>query len=240
MIRVYADLEALSVGAAELFAVQARRAIEARGRFAVLLAGGETPRRAYELLATPLFRERIPWPAVHVFWGDERSVPPDDRRSNALMARRALLDHVPVPPQQIHPIPWGGSPGDAAEEYEKLLRTFFAPAPPRFDLVFLGLGENGHTASLFPGTAALKERERWVAEVYLAEEGLHRITLTAPAINQAALAAFLVSGGGKAAMLREVMEGRADPFLIPARLIRPVQGELLWLVDREAAGLLCR
>ena len=240
MIQVYADIEALSLGAAGLFADQARRAVEARGRFAVLLAGGETPRRTYELLSTPRFRESIPWSAVHIFWGDERSVPPDDRRSNALMARRALLDHVPVPPKQIHPIPWGGSPSDAAEEYEKLLRAFFAPAPPRFDLVFLGLGENGHTASLFPGTAALKERERWVAEVYLAEEGLHRITLTAPAINQAVLAVFLVSGGGKAAMLQEVLEGTADPFLIPSKLIKPEQGELLWLIDREAAGLLCR
>jgi 6-phosphogluconolactonase len=238
MIRVYTDLESLSRAAAELFVVEGRRAVEASGRFAVLLAGGDTPRRTYELLATPCFRDRIPWSAVHVFWGDERCVPPDDRRSNALMAHRALLDHVPVPPAQIHPISGGCSPHEAAREYEEVLRAFFAADLPCFDLVFLGLGENGHTATLFPGASALEERERWVAEVYVAEEGLHRVTLTAPAINQAALVAFLVTGGGKADVLREVLEGTTDPRRIPARLIRPVQGELLWLVDREAARLL--
>ncbi len=238
MIKVYADLEALSQAAAELFVVEARRAVKARGRFTVLLAGGDTPRRTYELLATAPFRERVPWSAVHAFWADERCVPPDDKRSNALMARRALLDHVPVPPAQIHPIPGGSSPHEAAREYEEVLRAFFAADLPGFDLAFLGLGENGHTASLFPGTSALEERERWVAEVYVAGEGLHRVTLTAPAINQAALIAFLVAGGGKAEVLRKVLEGTSDPLQVPARLIRPVQGELLWLVDREAARLL--
>jgi 6-phosphogluconolactonase len=240
VIKVYADLEALSRAAAELFVVEARRAVKARGRFAVLLAGGETPRRTYELLATPFYRDRIAWSAVHIFWGDERCVPPDDRRSNALMARRTLLDHVPVPPAQIHPIPGGKPPHEAARVYEEVLRDFFTADLPGFDLVFLGLGENGHTASLFPGTPALEERERWVAEVYVAGEGLHRVTLTAPAINRAALVAFLVTGGGKAEMLRKVLEGSTDPLQLPARLIRPVQGELFWLVDREAARLLDR
>ena len=238
MIRVYADFEALSRAAADLFVSEARRAAEARGRFSVLLAGGETPRRTYELLATSPFRDRVPWPVVHIFWGDERCVPPDDSRSNTSMARRALLDHVPVHPAQIHPIACSGSPGEGAAEYEELLRSFFAADMPGFDLAFLGLGENGHTASLFPGTAALEERTRWVAEVYVPEEKLHRVTLTAPVINRTAVVAFLVAGSAKADVLRKVLEGTADPLLLPARLIKPVKGELLWMVDREAAQLL--
>jgi 6-phosphogluconolactonase len=240
VIRIYPDIEALSRAAAELFAIEARRAESERGRFAVLLAGGETPRRCYELLAEAPVRDRVPWDAVHVFWGDERCVPANDRRSNAAMARRALLDHVPVPEAQIHPISCAGAPREGAAKYEGLLRAFFGGGPPRFDLVFLGLGENGHTASLFPGTAVLEEQERWVAEVHVAEEGLHRVTLTAPAINQAALVAFLAAGEEKAAVLREALEGNTDPRLLPARLIRPVNGELLWLVDRAAARLLGR
>ncbi|HLO27035.1 MAG TPA: 6-phosphogluconolactonase [Geobacteraceae bacterium] len=238
MIRVYADLEALSRAAAELFVLEAHRAVASRDRFVVLLAGGATPRRTYELLAAPPFGDRVPWPAVHIFWGDERCVPPDDRRSNASMTRRALLDHVPVPLEQIHPITCSGSPGGGAAEYEELLRDVFPSGVPGFDLVFLGLGENGHTASLFPGTPALDERERWVTEVYVAEEELHRVTLTVPIINQAALVIFLVAGAGKAQVLREVLEGEPAQRLLPAQLIRPVKGGLLWLVDREAASLL--
>ena len=238
MIRVYTDPEALSRAAAELFVLEARRAVASRGRFVVLLAGGETPGRTYELLATPPFRGRVPWPAVHIFWGDERCVPPDDSRSNSRTARRALLDHVPVPPAQIHPIPCNDSPRKAAGEYEQLLRSFFPSGVPRFDLVFLGLGENGHTASLFPGAAALRARKRWVSEVYVAQEGLYRVTLTAPAINQAALIAFLVTGAAKAPVLKDVLEGSPHPLLLPARLIKLAEGELLWMVDREAARLL--
>jgi 6-phosphogluconolactonase len=240
VIKVYADREAMSWGAAELFAEEACRAVAARGRFIVLLAGGETPRRCYELLAEAPLRDRIPWDAVHVFWGDERCVPADDPRSNAAMARRALLDHVHVPEAQIYPISCAGTPREGAVAYERLLRCFFGADPPRFDLVFLGLGENGHTASLFPWTAVLDERELWAAEVYVAEEGLHRVTLTAPVINRAALVAFLAAGEGKAAVLKEVLEGTPDPHLIPARLISPADGKLLWLVDHAAARLLGR
>lgn len=238
MIRVYADREAMSQAVAELFAAEARRAVAEHGRFVVLLAGGETPRRCYEILAEAPLRDRIPWDAVHVFWGDERCVPADDLRSNAAMARRALLDHVSVPEAQVHPITCAGAPREGAAKYEDLLRAFFGGGPPRFDMVFLGLGENGHTASLFPGAAVLEERQRWVAEVNVAEEGLYRVTLTAPVINQAALVAFLAAGEGKAAVLKEVLEGTADPRILPARLIRPADGKLLWLVDRAATRLL--
>ncbi len=240
MIKVFADLQALSHAAAWLFAEEAARVIETKGRFSVLLAGGETPRRAYEILARQPLRDMVPWEQVHIFWGDERYVPPDDPASNARMARQALLDHVPVPAANIHPIPYRSSPRESAVEYEDILRAFFSAGPPRFDLVFLGLGENGHTASLFPGTSAVAERDRWVTEVYIAEQDLYRVTLTAPLFNRAALVAFIVAGGGKALILREVLEGALEPRRIPAQLIKPESGRLLWLVDREAASRLRR
>src|SRR5512133_2587045 len=238
MIRVYADLEAVSHAAAGLFAAEARQAVKDRGRFLVALAGGATPQRTYELLAQEPFCGLIPWQNTHIFWGDERCVPVDDPRSNARMAYQALLKHVPVPSVQVHPMVCDSSPQGAAVEYEVLLRDFFATGPPRFDLVLLGLGRNGHTASLFPGTSVLEEQQRWVAEVHVAEEGLNRLTLTAVAINQAALVVFLVSGNAKAPILREVLEDTQDPSGIPARLIKPAHGELIWLVDRDAASLL--
>lgn len=238
MIRVCTDIEDMSHAAAELFAAEARQAVQARSRFVVALAGGSTPRRTYELLVQEPFRELVPWQNTHVFWGDERCVPADDPRNNALMARQALLDHVPVPSEQVHPMICDPSPRAAAVEYEALLRSFFANGRPQFDLVLLGLGDNGHTASLFPGNSVLEEQQRWVAEVYVAEEELHRLTLTAAAINQAAMVVFLVSGHGKAPILRKVLKEAQDSHSIPARLIKPVDGGLLWLVDRDAASLL--
>ena len=238
MIRVCDDMEAVSHAAAELFAAEARQAVKDRGRFLVALAGGATPQRTYELLAQEPFRDRIPWQNTHIFWGDERCVPADDPRNNARMAYQALLKHIPVPSAQVHPMVCDSSPHGAALEYEALLRDFFVAAPPRFDLVLLGLGKDGHTASLFPGTPALDEQQRWVAEVSVPEEGLHRLTLTPAALNQAALVVFLVSGYAKASILRKVFEDTQDPSGIPARLIKPAHGKLLWMVDRDAASLL--
>ena len=235
---VYADIRSMSEAAARLFTVEARRAAEAQGRFAVLLAGGSTPRAAYELLARQPLCDLVPWESVHLFWGDERYVPPDDPANNARMARQAFIDNVSVPASQVHPIPYRSSPRESAAEYEDLLRALFTTGPPRFDLVFLGLGANGHTASIFPGTAAVEERMRWVMEVYVAEEDLYRITLTPPVINRAALVAFIVAGEGKAPILRETLEGERKPRLIPAQMIGPANGALIWLVDREAASLL--
>lgn len=196
--------------------------------------------RTYELLARPPLRDRIAWDRVHVFWGDERCVPPEDPRSNARMAKRALLEHVPVLPSHIHPIECAESPADAARRYEALLLSFFAGGPPSFDLIFLGLGENGHTASLFPEAAVLREKKRWAMEVYLAEQALYRVTLTAPIINQATVVAFIVSGSSKAKTLREVLEGPRDPMRLPAQLIQPEPrgGKLYWLLDSDAAFLL--
>jgi len=237
MIKIYRDLEALSHASAALFVNVARQAVQDFGRFAIALAGGSTPHRTYELLAREPFRELVPWQQTHVFWGDERCVPADDTRNNALMARRTLLDHVPVPLGQVHPMVCNDSPVATAVEYEKLLRGFFVDSQPRFDLVLLGLGENGHTASLFPGTSVLEEHHRWVGDVFVAEEGLHRLTLTAAAINQAALVVFLVSGSDKAKILRNVLKENKDPHSIPAQLIKPADGGLLWLVDCDAARL---
>jgi 6-phosphogluconolactonase len=237
MMTVYADLESLSRAAAALVVTQANRAVAARGRFSLALAGGNTPRRTYELLAQPPFLDQAPWDRMHVFWGDERCVPLDDPRSNARMARNAWLDHVPIPPNQIHPLNCAPGPAAAARQYEARLREFFAGQPPRLDLVLLGLGHDGHTASLFPATPVLEEKGRWVAEVYLAEPDLPRVTLTAPLINQAAVVAFLVAGRSKAGVLREVRHGPRDPRRLPAQLIQPQNGDLLWLADREAAGL---
>jgi len=236
VITVYADPESLSRAAATLVVTRAQQAVAAHGRFSLALAGGDTPRRTYELLAQPPFLDQAPWDHVHVFWGDERGVPLDDPRSNARLAREAWLDHAPIPPHQVHPIDCASGPAAAAADYEARLREFFAGAPPRLDLVLLGLGRDGHTASLFPDSPVLEEKGRWVAAVCLPEPDLPRVTLTAPFINQAAAAAFLVAGQGKAGILREVLHGPRDPRRLPAQLIRPHPGELLWLADREAAG----
>jgi 6-phosphogluconolactonase len=206
----------------------------------VALAGGHTPERAYQLLAQPPLRSQVPWGQVHVFWGDERCVPPDDPQSNARMARQALLGHVSVPEAHVHPILCARDPHRAAEEYEGLLRTFFGEGRPNFDLVYLGLGENGHTASLFPGTPALDAQERWVAEVYVAEQDMWRVTLTAPVINQAAAVVFLVAGAAKSRVVQRVLEGPFQPHRLPAELIRPIDGSLDWMIDKEAGRELAK
>jgi 6-phosphogluconolactonase len=235
MIRVYNDLEALSHAAAELFTLQSRAASMECGRFSVALSGGETPRRTYELLATPPYSDRIHWHEVHIFWSDERCVPEDDPRSNSLMARQALLDHVPIPPENIHPIRCAEAPRQAADDYEKQLKEFFSSSNPNFHLVLLGLGSNGHIASLFPHTPALNEKTRWVTDVYVPDLAMSRVTFTAQFINQAAQVVFLVSGADKAQVLEEVLEGPYQPNELPAQLIRPAGIHPLWLVDKAAS-----
>lgn len=194
--------------------------------------------RMYELLVTSEYSDSVPWDKTHVFWGDERCVPLDDPRNNAHNALAVFLDKVPLLPEQIHRIESERSPQEAARRYEEPLRDYFGDDPPRFDLVLLGLGENGHTASLFPGTPILHETRRWVAEVYVAEQKMHRVSLTPAIINQAARIVFLVSGMKKANVLREVIEKTDIGAQMPASLIAPVRGELYWFCDREAAALL--
>lgn len=237
-VAVFDDEEELSLAAAGLFALQARRATVSRGRCDVLLSGGETPRRCYLMLGAEPLVSSIPWGALHLFWGDERHVPHDDPRSNYGMALRTLLRRAPLGEAQVHPVPCAGTVQGDALAYEQELRNHFAPGPAAFDLCFLGLGEDGHTASLFPGTPALRERERWVCEVQVPSQRFDRITLTAPVLNASSVIVFLVTGGAKAPAVKEVLEGERDPQRVPAQLIEPTQGRVVWLLDRDAARLL--
>jgi 6-phosphogluconolactonase len=232
--------EDVARAAAERFVFAAQEASNARSRFAVALSGGSTPKRAYELLAGNGYRERVDWSKVHVFFGDERCVPPNDTESNFRMAGEAMLSRVPIPQENVHRIVGEGDPSIGARTYEEEdLRSFFAGASwPRFDLVFLGMGDDGHTASLFPGSAALKEDKAWVVANWVEKFKTFRITLTAPAINNAAHVVFLVTGEGKARRLAEVVRGPRAPEALPSQLIRPVDGKLEWLID-EAAAAFC-
>jgi len=241
---VLPSVDALMEAAAERVVARAAAAIDASGRFVVALAGGSTPKALYELLATPRYVDRFDWSRVHVFWGDERCVPPDDRASNYRMTREALLDRVGVPPSNVHRIHGEDPPTAAAAAYEEDLRSVFSTrvGPPReapgacFDLVLLGMGDNGHTASLFPGLAAVRERERWVVAEYVSEVSMWRVTLTPPVLNAAADVVFLVSGAGKASMLHRVLEGPREPAALPAQAILPRGGGATWLVDVTAAA----
>lgn len=232
--RTFDDVPALCRAAAELFAAESAQAIEARGRFTASLAGGNTPKPVYELLATPEFSHRLDWTRVHIFWGDERCVPPDHARSNYRMTREALLDHVAIPAANVHRIRGELAPPAAAADCEADLRRAFPDGRTAFDLVFLGLGDNAHTASLWPGTAVVDETSRLAAEVYVSEQDLWRVTMTAPALNAGRVVAFLVAGADKADAVREVTVGPRDPHRFPAQLIQPGDGELIWLLDRAA------
>src|SRR5919107_1010752 len=190
-VQVFDDAEGVARAAAETFARLSREAVESRGAFSVALSGGTTPRRVYELLAGEGLRERVPWPSVHVFFGDERTVPPDHAESNYRMANEALLSRVPLPPENVHRIEGVGDAAANASDYESVMRGFFGDAEwPRFDLVFLGMGDDGHTASLFPHTAVLSEARAWVAANWVKKFGAWRIPLPAPAINAARRVVF--------------------------------------------------
>jgi 6-phosphogluconolactonase len=236
-IRIVAGAEALFRAAADEFVSAAEESVRAKGSFTVALSGGSTPKGLYSLLAGDA---RTSWNIVHFFWGDERHVPPGDADSNFRMARETLLARVPA--GQVFRIK-GETPdaSAAAAEYESELRAFFKLADgefPQFDLVLLGMGPDGHTASLFPGTKALHEERRLVVSNWVGKFFSERITLTPPVLNNAARVMFLVQGEDKAPALKAVLEGPFEPEQLPAQLIRPRQGRLLWLVDATAAHLL--
>ncbi len=233
------DLQDLAHRAADLFATLAGRAIGANGRFSVALSGGETPRTLFGLLASPDYAGRIDWANVHLYWGDERHVPPDDAASNYGMTRQVLLDRVPLPPANVHRIQGELPAEEAAQRYEQELRSSFGLGPgelPRLDLVLLGMGDDGHTASLFPGVALPSEPDHLVAAPWVPKFNAFRITLMPRVLNNAAIVAFLVAGAGKAGRLHEVIEGPPQPDNLPAQRIAPSHGSLLWLVDRAAAA----
>lgn len=240
MVLVFRSVEELGRSAAEIFTDAARRAVRERGRFCAALSGGRSPRLVFRRLASPAYSRRIPWEKSHIFWADERLVPPSSSLSNARLAETTLLRHVPIPSSHVHRIPVDRPPRQAAADYEATLRRFFRGKTPRFDLVFLGLGENGHTASLFPLTRALSEKKRWVIPVYRRAERLHRLSLTVPVLSRGREIVFIVFGSGKARALSRALGGPANPESDPAKLIRPAAGRLVWLVDRRAAALLTK
>lgn len=238
-ITIDADLDSLSRRAAQRVAALAQAACAARGAFHLVLAGGTTPRRLYQTLAAAEFRDTIDWPRVHVYFGDERAVPPTHPDSNYGMAKAALLDHVPIPPRQIHRIDVAVSSvrQDAAHYAETLLRHAprDAQGVPQFDLVLLGMGPDGHTASLFPYSCILHDLERWVAAVYVDKFKAWRVSLTFPVLNHARHLLFLVAGADKAAMVRRVHAGATSGPMLPVQRI-DAQGVVEWLLDRAAAA----
>ena len=237
-VRILPNAEHLAIAAAEHFIALAGEAIAARGLFSVAFAGGSTPRATYALLATEEYAGRVDWSRVHVFWGDERCVPPEHVDSNYRMARETLLDDVPLPAQNVHRVHGEMAPEDAASDYEKTLRLFFGDDVPRFDLVLLGMGSDGHTASLFPGMAMLHEERRWAVAHHVDSVRGWRVTLTPVVINVALNVIFIVSGETKAKRVALVLKGPYLPKALPVQLISPVDGRLLWLLDAAAATLL--
>jgi 6-phosphogluconolactonase len=240
---IVADQAALAKEAAERCARIAEEAIARAGRFTIALSGGSTPKLLYSLLATEPYSTRLPWSKIHVFWGDERAVPSGDPDSNFGMAKATLLDRVPIPADRVHRMQAERDDLDlVAREYEAEIASVFAVPPtgdpPSFDLILLGLGPDGHTASLFPHTEAVRERARWVVRNHVPKLNSDRVTLTAPILNRGATVLFLVTGADKAPVLQAVLEGPADPDRLPAQLIRPTSGRLIWLADRAAASRL--
>ena len=222
----------LAIAAAERFVELATEAIGNHGRFAVALAGGQTPKLTYETLASNRFKQRVDWTNVHIFFGDERCVPPDDPQSNFRLANDALISRITIPKINVHRIHGEDDRIESALSYESELRSFFAGEEwPSFDLVLLGMGSDGHTASLFPGTAALAEKRRWVVANWIEKLDQFRITLTAPAINSANNVIFLVTGAEKEATLHAVTNGPSQPQSLPAQLINPHHGHVSWFVS---------
>lgn len=233
MLVQYPNEKLLALAAARIFVEQFNEAVNLTGRFNVLLSGGNTPRLTYECLATEAFRNLVDWSKINIFWGDERCVELDDQRSNYLMAYEALLSHVPIPASQIHPIICTQDPNETAISYEQLLRNYFGNSLHGFDLAFLGLGTDGHVASLFPASAALNEKERWVMTAQKSDEQFARITLTLPIINLSKKIVFLVNKKEKSEILKKALEENKYSIKLPAQLIQPINGELIWLVDSQ-------
>lgn len=236
-VRVAASAEELHLRAAEVVTRAIGDAVHSAGRCSLVLAGGSTPRPLYALLASR-FREAIPWDRVHLFWGDERYVAHDHVKSNFRMAKEALLDRVPCPARNVHPMRTDlADPDAAAREYEATLGEFFAGGDPRFDVVLLGLGDDGHMASLFPGSPALDERERWVVAATAPVEPRRRLTLTLPVLARAMQTHFLVTGAGKARVVRRVLTGSADVHRHPAAALARGAVPVTWWLDHDAAGM---
>lgn len=235
-VRVFPTLDEVSVHVADAVADLFNSAVRAAGKCSVALSGGTTPRVLYRVLRTR-HRDTVAWPEIHVFWGDERLVPVGDARRNDRMAREMLLDHVACRDSHIHPMALRSVPAEAAaREYEDTMRQYFGARRPRFDLVLLGIGPEGHTASIFPESPALDDREHWVCAVQVPAQPPARLTLTLPVLTQASNVFFLVSGAEKSSALRAALDDRTDPRRCPAAGVKPVDGALTWWVDAAAKG----
>lgn len=235
MIHVYKNLETLLPALADFVVIKARESIERDGRFNFVLSGGGSPKRLYEVLATDAYRNLIEWKNVFFFFGDERYVPLDHPDSNFLMAKNALFTPLGIAKEQIVEVNTSLPPEGAAIDYERRIRQHFNNAACRFDLILLGLGDNSHTASLFPHTTVLHEKKALVKEIFVEEVKMYRITFTAPLINAAHSIVFLVYGKSKAEAVRHILEDPLNIDEYPAQLIRPERGDLHWFMD-EAAG----
>ena len=238
-IHIFKELETLSHAAARLFLEQSAIAIEERGRFLVALNGGSTPNRLFQLLATE-YRDKVNWSDVHVFWGDERCVPPYDPGSSYGQARDLLFRNIPLPDSNIHRVRGDLEPAEASRDYSLTLSEFSSPPFdfPRFDLVYLGMGEDGHTASLFPGSPVDVTGPTLPVTAQYQDRPANRVTLTQLVFNQARVVAFMATGEKKAATLAEVLSERYNPELYPVQRIDPKNGTLIWLIDENAAGKL--
>ncbi|SNR39245.1 6-phosphogluconolactonase [Flavobacterium sp. ov086] len=236
MIQIYNSTEEINIEAADLFVTLAQKAIAEKDKFTAVLTGGSSPAGIYKLLASDDYKNKIDWSKVFIFWGDERWVPLNDDLSNAKMSYTALLSHVPIPSENIFEMYKDGvTPEDYAVTYEQSIRKVLGEEG-KFDLILLGMGDDGHTASLFPGQPVLEEQTKWVSAYYLEPQKMHRITLTAPLINKAEKIIVVAFGEKKAPALKEVTTGAYNPATYPMQLIKPVSGELLFLVDKSAAG----
>jgi 6-phosphogluconolactonase len=246
-LNIYKNIDELNQQAAEWLVDYIHKTLQLQNRFTIALSGGNTPKKLHLLLASDQFKNKIDWPKLHVFWGDERYVPFDDERNNARMAFDTLLNHVAVPKSQIHIMRTDIDPVNSANEYEKILKEYFPQAAANnkqqtithksqtFDLVLLGLGDNAHTLSLFPGAQVIHEKKCWVKSVFVKEVNMERITLTAPVVNLSKRIAFLVSGQDKADAVSHVLLNEFIPDMYPAQIIKPENGELYWFLDEAAA-----
>lgn len=235
-LQITRNKEALSESVAEWMCNKIATTLRDQEYFTLVLSGGSTPVTLYKLLATPKYKDRIEWKRIHIFWGDERVVPYADDRNNARMACDILLDKVPVQQEHIHIMRTDIEPNFSVDAYENKLHDFFDNTHTTFDLVLLGMGDDGHTLSLFPESSILEDHEHWVTAVYVKKLEMYRITLMPAIINRAANILFMVSGKGKAKTLREVVQGPYEPHRLPSQLIKAEKGELLWFVDEDAAS----
>jgi 6-phosphogluconolactonase len=237
-LHVYKNADEVSEHLAEWITQKIETTLQSRDRFTWVVTGGNSPKQLYELLATAPYKDRIDWSKVHIFWGDERAVPFNDSRNNAKMTFEHLLNKVPVVKQQVHIMDTTLSPEESAKAYEAILHKYFGNEDASFDLVLNGMGDDGHTLSLFPHTPVIHEKNAWVTSFYLEAQQMYRITLTAPVVNRARAVAFLTFGDNKAKALYEVIKGERNIDQYPSQIIQPASGQLHWFVDDAAATLL--